>query len=310
MADETVAPTEPLVSVVIIFLNAQRFLAQAIDSVYAQTWRRWELLLVDDGSADGSTRMAREHAAADPRRVRYLDHEGHRNRGMSASRNLGSAHAAGEWLAFLDSDDVWTGDALARQMTAIRDHPGVDLVYGPAIIWHSWDPANTQPDGVQNLRLPAGVVADGARLAAHFVEHGTATPCHGATVMRWDTWRRLGGFEEAFPGMYEDQVFWFKAALGARVLVTAHSSLMYRQHPNSCCSVEFRTSRHVTARMRFLRWARRHAARVGAHDPYLNGTLRRHLRSVRWSTGIAGRLRRGVRRLLPEPLAIRLRSYR
>ena len=82
-----------LVSAVIIFLNAERFLEEAIESVRAQTYTDWELLLVDDGSTDGSSGCARRHAAAEPGRIRYLDHPGHVNLGMSAARNLGSESA-------------------------------------------------------------------------------------------------------------------------------------------------------------------------------------------------------------------------
>jgi glycosyltransferase involved in cell wall biosynthesis len=97
----------PLVSVIIIFLDEERFIQEAIESVFAQTYSHWELLLVDDGSKDASTQIARRCAETNPGRVRYLEHEDHRNRGMSASRNLGLQHAKGDFIAFLDADDVW-----------------------------------------------------------------------------------------------------------------------------------------------------------------------------------------------------------
>ncbi|HEX8089705.1 MAG TPA: glycosyltransferase family 2 protein, partial [Blastocatellia bacterium] len=96
-----------LVSVIIIFLNAEEFIAEAIESVFDQTYSDWELLLVDDGSTDASAEIALRYAAGYRGRVRYLEHEGHQNRGMSASRNLGIASARGEFVAFLDADDVW-----------------------------------------------------------------------------------------------------------------------------------------------------------------------------------------------------------
>src|SRR5262245_21147944 len=96
-----------LVSVIISFLNAERFIQEAIESVFAQGYEHWELLLVDDGSTDESTAIARRYTAQHPERVRYLEHAGHQNRGLSASRNLGIRHAQGEYIAFLDADDVW-----------------------------------------------------------------------------------------------------------------------------------------------------------------------------------------------------------
>ena len=83
-----------LVSVITIFLNEERFLEEAIQSVFQQSYTNWELLLVDNGSADASTRLAQRYADEDPDVVRYLEHEGHPNRGMSTSHNLGIRHAA------------------------------------------------------------------------------------------------------------------------------------------------------------------------------------------------------------------------
>jgi len=122
----------PLVSVVAIFLNGERFLDEAIQSVIAQSYPHWELLLVDDGSTDGSSALARAWAEREPHRVRYLEHPGHRNHGMSASRNLGLHHARGEYLALLDADDVWLPGKLARQVEILQAHPGVGLLFGYA----------------------------------------------------------------------------------------------------------------------------------------------------------------------------------
>ena len=124
---DTDATADPpaLVSIVVIFLNAARFLEEAIASVLGQTYPAWELLLVDDGSSDGSTDLAMRHARAHPGRVRYLDHDGHRNLGMSASRNLGIRHATGKYIALLDADDVWLPDKLARPVGAGRRSPAI-----------------------------------------------------------------------------------------------------------------------------------------------------------------------------------------
>ena len=98
-----------LVSCIIIFFNAEKFLGEAIESVFAQTYKNWELLLVDDGSTDDSTTIALNYAEQYPEKVCYLEHEGHQNRGMSATRNLGIRLATGEYIAFLDADDIWRG---------------------------------------------------------------------------------------------------------------------------------------------------------------------------------------------------------
>src|SRR5215207_5031419 len=107
--------TKPLVSVIVVFLNAEKFIEEALESVLAQTYDNWELLLVDDGSTDSSTEIALRYANRYSGRVRYVEHPWHQNRGASASRNLGIRHAKGEYIAFLDADDVWLAHKLEQQ---------------------------------------------------------------------------------------------------------------------------------------------------------------------------------------------------
>src|SRR5262245_29579160 len=106
----------PAVSIITIFLNAEPYLDEAIRSVLSQSYDNWELLLVDDGSIDGGTGIAKRYARSFPRKIHYLDHDGHQNKGMSASRNLGVSYAMGEHIAFLDADDVWLPDKLEQQV--------------------------------------------------------------------------------------------------------------------------------------------------------------------------------------------------
>ena len=92
----------PRVSVITPFLDNEVFLPEAIESVLAQTFKNWEYLLVDDGSGPEATAIAKQYANRFSGRIRYLEHPGHLNRGISASRNLGVHHARGEFIAFLD----------------------------------------------------------------------------------------------------------------------------------------------------------------------------------------------------------------
>ena len=111
--------SEPLVSIVVIFLDAEAFIEEAIESVLAQTYRHWELVLVDDGSSDGGSEIARRYAASHADRIRYIEHDRHQNRGMSASRNAGIREARGEYIAFLDADDVWFAEKLEHQVAIL-----------------------------------------------------------------------------------------------------------------------------------------------------------------------------------------------
>ncbi len=216
----------PVVSIVTIFFNAVRFLEDAVASVLAQTYERWELLLVDDGSTDGSSEIGRTLAARHLDRVRYLEHPDHANRGMSASRNLGIRHGRGDLVALLDADDVWEPEKLTRQVALLEAHSEVDLVYGAPLYWFGWtrDAAAAGRDWSPDLPVPAGTVASPPELALASYPLGSGSaPCPSDLLFRRSLVDRVGGFEEAFHGiyaLYEDQAFLAKVQLertGARV---------------------------------------------------------------------------------------------
>ena len=108
-----------LVSCIIIFFNAEKFFEEAIESVFAQTYDNWKLLLVDDGSTDSSTVIAHHYAEKYPQKVSYLEHDNHQNLGMSATHNRGIQNARGKYFTFLDSDDL---KKLAKKSVAIGVH--------------------------------------------------------------------------------------------------------------------------------------------------------------------------------------------
>jgi glycosyltransferase involved in cell wall biosynthesis len=108
----------PLVSVIIPTYNRADLVQEALASVKAQTFRDFEIVVVDDGGTDGTC-----ETLATGQEIRVLRHP-HR-RGVAAARNLGVAAARGEWLAFLDSDDLWLPDKLARQILLLKAQPGL-----------------------------------------------------------------------------------------------------------------------------------------------------------------------------------------
>jgi glycosyltransferase involved in cell wall biosynthesis len=143
--------TKTLVSSIIAFKNSEKFLEEAVESVIAQTYDNWELLLVDDGSTDSSTAIALRYAEQSPETVHYLEHAGHQNLGAAASRNLGFRYARGEYVALLDSDDVWLPHKLEDQVAILDSHPEAGMVFGQSQRWHSW---TTNPEDIQHDFVP------------------------------------------------------------------------------------------------------------------------------------------------------------
>lgn len=119
-------PLRPLVSVVLCTFNRAHVVARAIRSVQRQTLGDWELVIIDDGSTDGSGPLLAAAARAD-RRIRPFRQ---RNRGLAAARNAGVRRCRGLYVAFLDSDDEYTPSHLAKGLHWIDTHPGTDGVLG------------------------------------------------------------------------------------------------------------------------------------------------------------------------------------
>jgi glycosyltransferase involved in cell wall biosynthesis len=125
---------KPFFSVIIPAFNAAKYLDEAIESVIKQSFSNWELLIVDDGSTDSTYSKAILWTLKDPR-IFVHQHDAGLNRGVSASRNLGLDEARGEWIAFLDADDLWKSDKLEKQHQIIcKNDEQLVFVYNKAII--------------------------------------------------------------------------------------------------------------------------------------------------------------------------------
>lgn len=303
------------VSVITIFLDEQRFLDEAVRSVLGQTHADLEYLLVDDGSSDGSSEIARRWAAADSR-VRYLEHPGHANRGMSASRNLGIAHARGDLCAFLDGDDVWEPAKLARQVELFERDPRLDWSYGAPLYWHRWPRAVAAPeaeaprdDALQEIGLEPGTVCDPPSLVARFLAAGEATPCTCDLIVRRAVVERVGGFVDEFAGMYEDQAFCTKLALAGRCVIGPPALSRYRQHADSCCATAFATGAQVEARRRFLDWTRRYLIEQRVTDRRIHRALRRQVALLEPPSGAERAVKRVLKVVIPASVRQTLRRW-
>ncbi len=118
-----------LVSVLMPVYNRERYLTEALESLLAQSYRPLEIVVVDDGSTDGSAAIARRYAEV---RYAWQPHEG-----IASARNRTLDLAGGEYLAFLDSDDLWEPGTLARQMDIMTSNPELDMLFGHVVEFRS-----------------------------------------------------------------------------------------------------------------------------------------------------------------------------
>ncbi len=298
-------PRGPAVSVIMIFLDAAEFMDEAIASVMAQTQTDFELLLCDDGSTDGSTSIALRWAAEHPGRVRYLEHAGHVNRGMSATRNLGLAAARADLIAFIDADDVWRPHKLEEQLALMGAHPRIGLLCGTVRYWESW--AGGQDRLVATGHVQNRAVSPPETSLALYPLGGAAAPCPSDMMVRREAAQAVGGFEESFRGFYEDQAFLSKLYLARPAFFSDRVWLDYRQHPGSCSSSVAEGGRYHEVRRAFLVWFEAYLASLPeqpdrsvyaavqrALRPYRHPVLHAVLSSPR---RLAGAARRPVSRL-------------
>ena len=251
------ASLTPDVSIITAFFNEERFLPEAIESVIRQEYTNWELILIDDGSSDKSTMIARFYANAYEGKIIYLEHEGHANKSTAASRNLGISKARGELVAFLDADDVWHPAKLLRQVKIMRTHPQVAMLLEASDYWYSWDVPPRQDIIVQVGRERDRVFEPPELAETLYPLAKVAAPCPSAIMVRKDALIRLGGFESAFTGkyqLYEDQAFLMKFYLNETIYISSQCNNKYRQRTGSCVQWVRKEGSYHVVRKYFLNW--------------------------------------------------------
>jgi GT2 family glycosyltransferase len=213
-APDVGSPGLPLISVVMPCFNSERYLREAVQSVLGQSHGNVELIVVNDGSTDGSGAILSELAAEHPQRISVFD----TNRaGPYPARNVGLTHARGEFIAFLDADDWWLPEALARLYAALLEH-GADIAYC------GWQNVG---ESIQSApHVPPAYEEEDA--VAHFVRT-CPWPIHAALIKRAVV-DRLGGFSERrFASM--DYDFWLRAlGVTRRIKRVPEVLAFYRWH--------------------------------------------------------------------------------
>ena len=194
----------PLVSVVIPVFNGERFLREAVQSVLDQKYSPIEIIIVDDGSTDGTSAVARSFSET----VRYLYQA---NQGPAAARNRGIEHAQGSLIAFADADDLWPSEKLEMQLPYLINDAAIEIVMGR----------------IQQVRLSKTV--NGQTQAEELAEPAFSVNL-GSAVIKKSVFERVGLFDESM--RYSEDVDWFMRAreAGAAIVTIDTVTLLYRQH--------------------------------------------------------------------------------
>jgi glycosyltransferase involved in cell wall biosynthesis len=202
----------PLVSVIIPAYNGQSYIAAAIESVLAQTYSDWELIVVDDGSQDRTAEVVRAYGND----VRYVYQE---NQDVAAARNRGVREARGVWIAFLDQDDFFLPEKLALQVAMAVRNPNAAIVHGG---WQIVDAcvgvmSSVEPwQGLPVLDMEAWLLWKPVFL--------------GAMLLRRDWLERVGGFDVQFRQASDVDLVLRLVLMGSEAVWVRRAVVGYRQH--------------------------------------------------------------------------------
>ena len=192
-----------------------RFIGQALESVLRQTYQDYEIVVVDDGSTDGTRDIVSQFQS--DKLVRYLYQD---NRGPSAARNAGIRESRGQFIAFLDADDLWLPQKLERQMQAFETHPDVDVVYcdfnciddNGNLVPNNWD-VGTRCMSLYEALMYGNVVAGS----------------DSSVLVRAKCFAEVGVFDEELLAC-EDLDMWRRLALAHKFLFLDEVLVSIRQH--------------------------------------------------------------------------------
>lgn len=200
------------VSVIIPIYNAEKYLAEAVDSVLSQTVKPLEIILVNDGSTDKSVEVAKKYKAY----IRLLNQE---NKGISGARNAGIKAAKGTMIAFLDADDLWTKDHLEKLLESFEENDGLGLVAGHVEQFISEDDTESSKSISDEQKVLPGYVA-------------------GASLIKKEVFDNAGLFDEELT--LAEYVDWFSRVKDADIPVKflQHVVLKRRIHADNVGSRE------------------------------------------------------------------------
>jgi glycosyltransferase involved in cell wall biosynthesis len=210
--------TNMKVSVIIPVYNSEKHIREALDSVLNQTYKNIEIIVVDDGSSDHTPEVIRTHYPM----IRYM---GQKNGGAAKARNLGIREASGEWIAFLDSDDIWLPTKVEQQVEYFKNHPDVGFIFTDHINFHE-NGLQEPPTQKREFLLSGDPVMT-------IFKNGKVNT--STVMMRREVIPKVGYFDETLR-VAEDTDLWMRVAMQCRIDVMDQPLAKRRSRPDSLSS--------------------------------------------------------------------------
>ena len=275
-----------------------------------QTYSNWELILINDGSIDGSVATAENFARKYPEKIFLYSHKDNKNRGASSSRNLGVEHARGDLITFLDSDDVFNANALELQIDAFKQNPDADVVCGTLEYWFSWsnEREGSERDFLVNLGVKSDMIYEPPTLLTHNLAASGRKPGMGCVAVRKGVTKKLRLFEDDFLYVCEDQLFWSRLSLHRKIYIHDECLVKYRQHRRSSSAVLVGSGKTVSDWKVLLDWLEDYLTNERIEDKEVWKALRKCKKEIRlrdryrWIFDV-------YRRFLPYHIRYRVRDF-
>jgi len=218
-----------LVSIIIPLYNSKDYIIEAIDSVLSQTYKNIEVIVIDDGSSDGSYDLVKEKYTNGE--VKLLNHENHINKGVSKTRKLGIEHSKGEYIAFLDSDDTFKIDKIEQQVRFMDGKPYIVLCHSAVDMLYS-NTSNTDEFRNEFILANNEVIYDLKR-EPYFLKANMI--CNSTVLVRKDTLTNLN-FESNQIFQFEDWLTWVLLSYQGKFAYLPKHLTNYRYHDLSATS--------------------------------------------------------------------------
>lgn len=210
-----------LVSIISPTYNCSKFIAETIESVQAQTYKNWEMIIVDDCSNDNTKKIVEEYMSSDPK-IRYYCLK--TNSGAAIARNTALSLSKGRWIAFLDSDDLWKPEKLEHQIKFMMDN-------GYSFSYHEYE--EISEDGI-----PSGILVSGKKHVSKFDMFACCWP--GCLSVMYDTYK-IGSIQIENVKKNNDTALWLKAIKKSDCFLLKENLAFYRRRKGSITPPDIRS---------------------------------------------------------------------
>lgn len=207
-----------MVSIIMPAYNAEDYIGESIESVLNQTYTDWELIIINDGSTDSTLSVAKQYSKLDSR-IKVIDKV---NGKQASARNAGLKNSTGDWIAFLDADDLWTANKLEKQINFAKNYSDIDVIYSGGWIFNLNDLENLTPyitqfgffdsEEMYKLEFSGNFVPVLSVIAKRSLLLKTGFQDEQVNIAGcedWDYWLRIAKAGGRFYGM-EDNLFYYR----------------------------------------------------------------------------------------------------